>query len=179
MTRGDTDPRRRVAYADLPHWSPLGCDTKHHCKQISGGTHFLLKDHDVDLTERGNYMLSAGTPAEDRQCREDIGQLPCLQCVMAVPARYRTAQARMSPVESSLMHHHRDRVSSMPRGCCRLMCSPWRRGCSMEVRLTCITHAHRRFYTIMLAQSLFGRAVIRTWGRIGTVGGRRLTGMRP
>ena len=40
----------------------------------------------------------------------------------------------------------------------------------MEVRLTCITHAHRRFYTIMLAQSLFGPAIIRTWGRIGTVG---------
>jgi hypothetical protein len=179
VTRGDTDPRRRVAYADLPHWSPLGCDTKHHCKQISGGTHFLLKDHDVDLTERGNYTLSAGTPAEDRQCREDIGQLRCLQCMVAVPARYRTAQARMSSVGSRLRHRHRDHISSMQRRRCRLMCSPWRKGCSMEVHVICTTHANRRFYTIMLAQSLFGRAVIRTWGRIGTVGGRRLTGMRP
>jgi predicted DNA-binding WGR domain protein len=40
----------------------------------------------------------------------------------------------------------------------------------MEVRFTCTTYPYRKFYTIMLAQSLFGPAVIRTWGRIGTAG---------
>lgn len=40
----------------------------------------------------------------------------------------------------------------------------------MEVRFTCTAHPHRKFYIIVLAQSLFGPAVIRTWGRIGAAG---------
>lgn len=44
----------------------------------------------------------------------------------------------------------------------------------MKAHFTCTARSHCKFYTMELAQSLFGPAVIRTWGRIGTIGRMRV-----